>query len=648
MAVSITCPICSTKLNAPEKPAGTKLKCPKCGGRFTISPSAPSGALASASKPAAAQSNGSRRQSISPEANESLVAAVQPAAILPAIQFTCSECGAHYDVEGDLAGKVIRCRNCHDFQRVQARIVASSPDERFVAAEPPSEAISPRPPAVAKAKILDQPEKDVVEGLELAKNELRNTRRKIRRYRWQCLRKWIRLCILRAHKAFLETFGLANEGWLAPSLVLAVPAFALGAVISLALQGSLFVVLLTATLFFAVTSISASLFYLAVPYESILKKLDLLRDELDADRENIRTCKQDRNALSASIQKMKEAELEVVRHRQIIEDRRDREERTKIERLRLMLGYQQVDPWGSVAIFFSASALVLAVLGLFTCGITYWIAIPFAFLGLLFALASKSQRRSVALTLALITFLPLIFCVGWTAGLKNQFKGNERTAISQKVALKIDRDEDEAAPQANAPPLPLAAASPTKSESKSPSQKSLPTKSEEPEWHDAKQGFLTADYFVCVTSASIREVTSWEGFIPPGQIPPAYLVLFWGVSNESKTKKLDYNGDDVRRNIVLKDNFGNQYKRIIYDTREFLFWNARIPIRDGRCNMVGDESIHPGKELIDFIIFERPLDNISYLRLEVADGARFRLPHPKSLLDGVRFQIPKSMIAGMK
>lgn len=115
MVMTITCPSCAAKLNASEKMAGKKTKCPKCGSLLAM-PLSTGPQLPPASK-LAVQSKASKQESLSSEIDgESFVAAKPRASITPAIEFTCSECGANYDVEGDLAGKVIRCRNCHDFQ----------------------------------------------------------------------------------------------------------------------------------------------------------------------------------------------------------------------------------------------------------------------------------------------------------------------------------------------------------------------------------------------------------------------------------------------------------------------------------------------------------------------------------------------------
>ena len=65
MAISVTCTLCGSKLNAPDNSAGLKLKCPKCGGQFVAKPPGQSGFAAHAagprgSKVAAAQGNSSR------------------------------------------------------------------------------------------------------------------------------------------------------------------------------------------------------------------------------------------------------------------------------------------------------------------------------------------------------------------------------------------------------------------------------------------------------------------------------------------------------------------------------------------------------------------------------------------------------------
>ena len=53
------------------------------------------------------------------------------------IPFTCSQCGTTYDVDEELAGKTIRCRQCREYGKVPRPITApnlSEPDEHLEAA----------------------------------------------------------------------------------------------------------------------------------------------------------------------------------------------------------------------------------------------------------------------------------------------------------------------------------------------------------------------------------------------------------------------------------------------------------------------------------------------------------------------------------
>ena len=53
MAISVTCTLCGSKLNAPDNSAGLKLKCPKCGGQFVAKAPGQSGFAAHAAGPRA-------------------------------------------------------------------------------------------------------------------------------------------------------------------------------------------------------------------------------------------------------------------------------------------------------------------------------------------------------------------------------------------------------------------------------------------------------------------------------------------------------------------------------------------------------------------------------------------------------------------
>jgi hypothetical protein len=105
------------------------------------------------------------------------------------------------------------------------------------------------------------------------------------------------------------------------------------------------------------------------------------------------------------------------------------------------------------------------------------------------------------------------------------------------------------------------------------------------------------------------------------------LLISTRVSNQSQTKKIDYKGwaSSFRSAVHLSDNFDNRYKEITFGTFSDI------------VGQVKSESIHPGRSIDDLLVFEIPLANVEYLRLE--------LPADHFGEKGeVRFQIPKDMI----
>jgi hypothetical protein len=104
------------------------------------------------------------------------------------------------------------------------------------------------------------------------------------------------------------------------------------------------------------------------------------------------------------------------------------------------------------------------------------------------------------------------------------------------------------------------------------------------------------------------------------------------VKNTSDTRKIDYEswGDTSRfthRHLPrLKDNFGNRYGPM------------GIGFGIEVIGMVKSASIHPGEEITEVMVFEKPIAKAGHLGLEL----------PPSAFDGkgeaLRFRIPASMI----
>ena len=103
------------------------------------------------------------------------------------------------------------------------------------------------------------------------------------------------------------------------------------------------------------------------------------------------------------------------------------------------------------------------------------------------------------------------------------------------------------------------------------------------------------------------------------------------ITNLSQTKKLEYRtwaGADVafdRDYGSLVDNFANSYKRMSFGMHEPVARNERA-------------SIYPAKSLTDVLVFEPPVSQVQYLRLE--------LPGDNFGGSGmIRIQIPAAMLS---
>jgi hypothetical protein len=151
-------------------------------------------------------------------------------------------------------------------------------------------------------------------------------------------------------------------------------------------------------------------------------------------------------------------------------------------------------------------------------------------------------------------------------------------------------------------------------------------------WADASKSFLTSDELrVRIKSARVGRVPLTSLGIG-GQSKKNALMVFVEMANESATKKVDYEtwggiNPLINEHIPrLTDNFGNQYKTISFD----LVTEVKDKLKR--------ESIHPGKKIVDVIVFEPPLENAKYLDLALPTSAFGGKGKP------LRFRIPAAMI----
>lgn len=126
------------------------------------------------------------------------------------------------------------------------------------------------------------------------------------------------------------------------------------------------------------------------------------------------------------------------------------------------------------------------------------------------------------------------------------------------------------------------------------------------EWIDAKQGIQQGYVHVSVPSKSqVNSIVTIDSRgVQRGYYKEKVLIILVCIDNLSKTKKVEYGGWTKDTGTSLEDNFGNHYHR--------------ISLQERLVDQITDvTSIHPGAVLVDTLIFERPIDGIEFLRLEL-------------------------------
>jgi len=134
----------------------------------------------------------------------------------------------------------------------------------------------------------------------------------------------------------------------------------------------------------------------------------------------------------------------------------------------------------------------------------------------------------------------------------------------------------------------------------------------EPEWASAKSAVRQGDVELRITRVLVGKVPLRAGFEDRETTSQdELLAIHVELTNRSQSKKLEYRswlGRDVsftRDYATLKDNFGNSYKRISFGFGTDVIGHTE------------SESIYPGKQLADVLIFEMPVDTAEHLDLEL-------------------------------
>ena len=104
------------------------------------------------------------------------------------------------------------------------------------------------------------------------------------------------------------------------------------------------------------------------------------------------------------------------------------------------------------------------------------------------------------------------------------------------------------------------------------------------------------------------------------------LTDLLGGAAQSQANVTEALAGSARSAATLTDNFGNTYKPVRFDL------GTQV---SGQISAA--TSVYPGKEVEDLLVFEPPVDNVQFLRLQL----------PAAAFGGsgeLRLQIPKGMI----
>jgi hypothetical protein len=269
------------------------------------------------------------------------------------------------------------------------------------------------------------------------------------------------------------------------------------------------------------------------------------------------------------------------------------------------------DAPGVISLIFGCLSVACLLLGCFTCGITYWAAVPFALVGGIVGFFGQGNMRVAGLVLNFLALIPATILLVMFVGM-----------AGVRAAVEPKQPDRKAAQQATAPDQ-----TPPEQPGPKPEPPPSPTKGE-PGWASPDQAVVQGDLQVQITETIIGKVPLKDIF-REGMSKDDLLMVKLDLINTSPTKRVEYHswaGKDIsfdRDYATLRDNLGNGYKRISFGLGTY-------PV--GAVER--SEAIYPNKSLTDVLVFEVPVDTATYLDLE--------LPAKNYGSEGmIRFRIPK-------
>ncbi|MFH0772616.1 MAG: hypothetical protein V1933_08365 [Candidatus Omnitrophota bacterium] len=268
------------------------------------------------------------------------------------------------------------------------------------------------------------------------------------------------------------------------------------------------------------------------------------------------------------------------------------------------------------------AALVMGIIACLFCWIPFLglLAIPLALIGILLAFAgfimaivNKKTGFVFPISGGLVCLLSVFIAFAITGGCAN---------IVSETVKKGERTNQTVVP--TNPVQGLVPGSLLKTENQPPLPPAV-------EWTKASNAVQQGDVQVQIKVLKVGKALLKDIFGDSQESTDDLLVITLDISNISTGKKINFStwqGEDFnfgRDFASLTDDNSNVYKRIN-------FGPTSRPVGG-----VDKESIYPGKVVTDLLVFEKPVDTVKWLHLE--------LPAENFGGDGmIRFEIPASMI----
>lgn len=288
------------------------------------------------------------------------------------------------------------------------------------------------------------------------------------------------------------------------------------------------------------------------------------------------------------------------------------------------------DAPGVISLIFGCLSVACLLLGCFTCGVTYWAAVPFALLGGGVGFFGRGNMRVAGLVLNFLALIPativLVVFVGMAGlagvGATVEPKHPDRKA-AQQVAAPDQTPPEQPATKPDTPPPPTKSEPPTP-----PKAEPAPQTKSEPQWAYPEQSVVQGDLEVRFGDAAIGKVPVKSIINDVTMSTDDLLTIKVNLFNPSPTKKVEFHswaGADFtlhRDYATLVDNFGNVYKRITFGLGSYPVGAIERPT-----------AVYPNKSVTDVLVFQAPVDTAAYLDLELpannygCEGMiRFRIP----------------------